>query len=456
MNPFFNVAQKVAAGDDLEAKSGLEWWSERGWNLITGRDGDHPKSFRDLVLVGLRQNPVVAACLRVLTSAIGEAPLHAYTETEDVDLEMSWTPLPRTHPAEELLEFPNERDSRVTLISRKTVHFLLAGNAFEHKIRNGAGLVEELRLIRPDKVMKAKLDDDDNVISYVVVVNAAGKTVDIPATDIIHTVDVDPLNEIFGMPRLLSASSELTADNAASQYVREILSNHGNPGLLIGVDPSTRKERITEAEADWEEKFGPGRGRGKVGFVPGATTVREIGFNLQQLEFPSLRNVTREGICAIFGIDPLYVGIGSAARGSTLSGAEQEEARKKLWSGTVVPLITLFESQLNRHLAVEFGDKIGIFFDITRVAALKEDRTEAVERAERMKNTGVFTFPEIRAEAGLPPDVDEEDMVMMPTGVIAVPARDLLNPPEEEEEEEETEEETELADYPRRHLHSGT
>lgn len=398
----------------------VEFMGDRGWNMVTGQRGDAPQTFRQLVSDGYRKNPVVSSCIRIIASALTDAQLVAQEKRAG-----EWVTVDDDHPAQQVVEFPNDRDTKIELLERGIHHFLLGGNVFWEMGRDGLGAPKQLFPIRPDRVVSAIVDDRDVPLVFRVL-HDDGQEELIRAMNMVHITDVDPWKDIFGLPRLLSAALEIRTDNEASDYVSEVLTNHGQPGMIVGIDKRADPEMTRRMEEMWDEEYGPGRGRGKTAFVGGATQFHQIGFDLRELEFPDLRIITRESICAVMGVDPLMVAIGSAARGGTMSGNEHIEARKKLWVQTVIPIARRWEAGFNSFLAPEFGTDIRYKFDTSSVKALQPDRDKMMERAATMAEAGVYTAPEIREETGHDAEPQEDHVVSdMRTVYVPFPGRDV-------------------------------
>lgn len=392
----------------------VELYGDIGWTLISGQRGAAPQTFAELVDKGYRQNPVVSAALHVLAAAASDAPLRAQQKVGD---EWKWIEDDQ-NPANAVVAMPNGRDSRIEIVEKSVYHYFLGGNWFWEVDRIGTGRPTQLFPIRPDKIVKAITDSNDIPLAYVVQ-DDNGKQRPIDAINLIHVTDVDPWNAVFGLPRLLSSGLEIRTDNEASDYVSEILTNHGQPGMIIGVDKNVKARQLRRAEEFWDERFGPGRGRGKVAMVAGATHIQQIGFDLRMLEFPDLRIITRESICSVLGVDPILVAIGSASRGGTMSGNEHKEARVKLWYQTVIPMLRRWEAGLDRTLAPKFGTKIRYRFDLAQVVALQEDRNKQFERAGQMAMSGSCAPQEIRREFGLPEQSPYDTIIQSVRTVVA-------------------------------------
>jgi|GEM_PF-3730219 len=398
----------------LEKKGDVTLVEDRGWTIVSGK-GSSPEpvtGFENLVNDGFLANPVVAACAREILTSLSEAPIRAYKLDADGNPERM-----TDHPAEELMDRPNPRDSRVEFIERTGAHFLFGGNTIWVKHRGGGGdvstgRIEMLRPLPPSRYHSAVTDENDFPTAFKLQLSADKQTpTSVPVEQLVHIPDIHPMNDVWGAPRIRSAGGDIATDNSASRYVAEVLENHGSPGLLLGVSTAAEESQIRRAETKFEERFGPGRGRGKIGFVPGLEHAREIGFSLKDLEFLSLRGVTRESICSAMGIDPKLLGLITATGGASLGGTEYREARRKFWVQTMFPIIRRWEAAMNAFVAPEFGANVYLLFDLTEVPALMEDRNAAIDRAHKMAQTGVFTVGEIRTEAGYDADVEEEELV---------------------------------------------
>lgn len=410
----------------LDEKAGdIEWDSDRGWTIFGGEPGDAPQDFEDLVTKGYKKNPAVSACLTTKQNAISDAKLRAFrVDDQGEPVEK----LPLDHPAERLFRPPNPRDSRVEFFDIALLYFDLGGNVFWRIRRDRDGTPRRIVPIRPDRLVGVSADMDDIPISYDFIWDHTDRET-IPAQDLVHIPSVDAWKQIIGVPKLLSARLELRSDIDASDYVSEVLRNHGQPGMVVGVEADVKDTQIERAEERFQEKFGPGKGRGKAAFVSGGKSIQQIGFNLSDLEFPDLRTVTRESVCSVLGVDPIVAGITSASRDSSLSGGEAEEARRKFWKQTVIPMLRRWQSGLNNALAPQFGDNIQYRFVTSHIDALKQDRNEAVQRANDMAEAGVYTVGEIRRELdGVDSEVEDDETVVSGMRTIYRPGSEINDP----------------------------
>ena len=106
------------------------------------------------------QHTVVYACVRVLSEAIAQLPLHVYQYTEN-----GKERVPR-HPLYFLLhDQPNPE--MTSFVFRETLmsHLLIYGNAYAQIIRNGRGDVLGLYPLMPDKVRVDR--DQRNRLVYI-------------------------------------------------------------------------------------------------------------------------------------------------------------------------------------------------------------------------------------------------------------------------------------------------
>src|SRR6185503_8695286 len=157
-------------------------------------------------------------------------------------------------------------------------------------------------------------------------------------------------------------------------------------------------------------------GRGSVQFLRQVKDIKVIGHNLRELEFPDMRAISREGICAVFNVDPRMISIGSAkgAEGG-LSGQQYVEARRRLIQQAVLPLMRALEAELNNWLTPEFGN-VYVRFSRRALEQLTQDAKEVSERGRAELQAGGISREEFRQMTGRDPEMDATDTLVGTTG----------------------------------------
>lgn len=379
-----------------------------GWAIVRG---DAPSVFqgtgREVRVKGWERHPVVQACARVVSDIIAAVPFEVYrkagTDGEEVTVLAD-------HDLARLLNAPRVAMSPHRFRALTTTHFGVFGNGFWVLERSGrvggGGRITGLRLVHPEDVRFVYLDPDTTEILWYEWQDRNGVGQRSHVTDVLHFRDHTAADWLFGYPRAASALLDIYADHEASQYTRQIVTNDGTPGIIIELDALVTPQDAAAAEQRWKEKMAVRGNRGMAAFMPKVNGVHQLGFNLQQLEFPDLRRITREDICTAWGVDPRMIGVGSAASDAGLSGEQYVEARERLIQHTAKPIMAAFEEEINLWLAPEFGD-VYVRFSPEALAALTENITKTSTRVVAEVAAGIRTVEEARPVVGLDSEWDQ-------------------------------------------------
>jgi HK97 family phage portal protein len=386
--------------------------SDAGWSIVRGQQ---PTAFtrdgRTIRRQGVESNAVVHSVVRLIAQQLASVPLEAYRVRADGEIEL----LPDS-PLQALLDQPGPQLSRYRWLAKLGTHLVTYGNALtvlERTGRNGA--VQRLRVVHPERLSSIGVESASDLVAAYHWTDSVGVRHTSPYFDVLHIADLDTDEDgWFGFPRLASAMADIISDSDATSYVRQTLANAGVPSMVMLAEPGADVQELKAAEDVWHERMAVRGGRGKVRFVGGIREIQVIGHTLSELEFPSLRQVTREDICAAAGVDPRMVGVSSATKDGGMSGAQYGEARRRLEQQTVAPLRQLVCDALDQVLAPEFPEGF-VRFSPTALAQLLETPLETATRVQVLMSANVLTLEEARAAIGAPETMDPAHHTVLPS-----------------------------------------
>lgn len=349
-------------------------------------------SFLSMLRQGYRKNAAFKACVEVIATATGEAPLRVYSEADQE--------IPR-HPTRRLMRRPNPFLSEAQLWEVTSTHYDMVGNAFWHKARAASGQVVELWPLRPDRV-KIVAHPDKFIVGYLYSVGSA-TDIPIPVKDMVHFPALRLGDDFFGEPPFLAGLRALDTDNEAVDFVKAILQNGAVPGHFIEteattLDPTTQKI----LEAKWEEKFG-GERRGKPLFGTKGMKVTRVGLNMQELVLDGIRGLTIADICTAMRVPPILIAAKVGLDAGTY--ANFEISRLVLHDDRIAPRHRLFADIIDGDPDLGDGPDSGITlrFDLTDVPAVQPRILKRREAARLDYQAGLLMKDEARAEGGFPP-----------------------------------------------------
>lgn len=371
--------------------------------------------------IGFTRHPVVHACMRVISDVVASVPLIVLRERGEYESRVG-----EQHPLQRLLDYPGPRFTARSMRARLAIDFLGYGNALLLMERGptGQGLPRGLRSINPESLQSVWVDTEGDPRRYDYA-DWSGIVRYADVADVIHVRDLEMPRpfapDAFGFPRGATALASIAADNEATNYVRQVVTNDGTPTFAVLLADEATQDDASAMQDRYRARVVDRGKRGTPAFFGAVRDIKPLGFTLSDLEFPDLRRVSREDICAAFGVDPRMIGIASASNDSGLSGAQYVEARARLVQHTIEPMMAAIEDELNHWLAPEFGN-VWISYDHDMLRDLVEDDAATSTRVRAEFAASLRTWEESRRALKLSPVPEPTDTIQMGAGSQLVPA----------------------------------
>src|SRR5690606_34898589 len=153
-----------------------------------------------------------------------------------------------------------------------------------------------------------------------------------------------------------------------------------SPAAAVGKEIGAGKGELVFGEPQmqqldkvWAEKIG-GDNRGRPLIAPMPLDVKDISMNPADMNLEGIRNVTEERICAVLGIPPHVLNLGTGLENSN-NRASAEAVARQAARNFVVPYMKKKAAQLTFDLIPELGNEgEEVAFRIDAIEALQEDK----------------------------------------------------------------------------------
>ena len=375
------------------------------------------------------QHPWVHACVSAIAKAVSSVPLVLQRRLSDG----SYEPV-ESGPLYDLLAKPNKLMSQRKFLTSLAQTQQLYGETMllmmEKKPNGQISYIEPSAEVQvPDELWPVRGDlleeiiDEQTQLPRAWRMSTSKGTIEIPDESLIHVAAANPYNPIRGMGPMQAAFRTASKDFVLDRYDEALLQNSGSPGGILSVDGHlTDADQRAIADA-WREAHGRPDSHRKTAVLPQGTKYEEIGFSPQEMEFQQMRDWNRETIMAIFGVTKPIIGLTEG-----LNYASSQSAFRSFWEVTVVPFLDFIADEMQTKFLQRLRgpeSELSVGFDLSGVAALREDADSKVERALRLFTQGGRTFHEAADLAGW--DVGDTELVnadeaylpanMVPVGV---------------------------------------
>jgi HK97 family phage portal protein len=337
-------------------------------------------------------------------------------------------PLPK-HPLNWRLRRPNPYFSGARMWKASAMSWILSGNVYWFKARNGMR-VKELWWLPHWMVTPKRESADDFVSYYEYRVDGVPSYLD-PA-DVIHFRDgVDPADDMLGMSGVRALLREIFTDNEYAQYSALMAKNSGVPpfGVIPKSQPGVRID--TQKIKDEVMRKVGGDERGKPVIFTGEVEVVKFGFSPKDMNLDMLRRVPEERLAGVLGIPAIVLGFGAGLEHGTFENFAQ--AVEMAYEGFAVPLWEYFADELTAQLLPDYDSQSArrddeptreVRVDCSKVRALQEDQDALHKRLDESFQAGWLKRSEARAKAGLPVDDVIDDVYYFDVAMGASKADD--------------------------------
>ena len=244
----------------------------------------------------------VYACVRVLSEAIAQLPLHVYQYTDSGKERVP------THPLYFLLhDQPNPEMTSFVFRETLMAHLLIYGNAYAQIIRNGRGDVLGLYPLMPDK-MKVDRDEKNRLIYIYSRYDEANPNLKeqgdivLYADEVLHIPGLG-FDGLVGYSPIALAKNAIGISIACEDYGASFFGNNANPsGVLEHPGVIKNPDKLRDA---WHRAYG-GRNAHKVAVLEEGVKFTPISIPNNEAQFLETRKFQIEEIARMYRV-PLHM-----------------------------------------------------------------------------------------------------------------------------------------------------
>ena len=333
------------------------------------------------------QMTAVYACVRILSEAIAEFPLHLYRYNDTGGKEKAID-----HTLYHLLhDEPNPEMSSFVFRETLMTHLLLWGNAYAQIIRNGKGEVIALYPLMPNKMTVDRDEQGQLYYSYNRSSEEAptmeGSTVILKPTDVLHIPGLG-FDGLVGYSPIAMAKNAIGMAIACEEYGAKFFANGAAPSGVLE-HPGVIKDPAKVRDS-WNSTFGGSGNAGKVAILEEGMKYTPISISPEQAQFLETRKFQINEIARIFRVPPHMVG---DLEKSSFSNIEQQSLEFVKY--TLDPWVIRWEQSLSRAL-LSPSDKKTYFFKFNLEGLLRGDYQSRMQGYAIARQNGWMSANDIR------------------------------------------------------------
>ena len=333
------------------------------------------------------QMTAVYACVRILSEAIAELPLHLYRYKEGGGKEKAIG-----HPLYLLLhDEPNPEMSSFVFRETLMTHLLLWGNAYAQIIRNGKGQVIALYPLMPNKMTVNRDTNGQLYYQYQRSSDEAhtmkGSMVILQPSDVLHIPGLG-FDGLVGYSPIAMAKNAIGLAIATEEYGSKFFANGAAPSGVLE-HPGTIKDPSKVRES-WQQTFGGSANSNKIAVLEEGMKYTPISISPEQAQFLETRKFQINEIARIFRVPPHMVG---DLEKSSFSNIEQQSLEFVKY--TLDPWVLRWEQSIQRRLLTP-DEKKSYFVKFNVEGLLRGDYASRMNGYATARQNGWMSANDIR------------------------------------------------------------
>lgn len=312
-----------------------------------------------------KHNVIVNRCVSLIASSAANVDWLLYRKTKTSKQVINY------HPVLDLLHKPNPLYAGAEFFENLFAYKLLYGNAYILAVKNTAGEVVELHILRPDRV---EVKAGKHALPAGYIYNMGGKQKFYPVdpitgkSNILHLKSFNPYDDWYGLSPLDAASSSINLHNMATHWNQSLLSNGARPSGAFTYNPgdgsSLSDEQFERLRLQIQKIYCSSGNAGRPLIMDGAMQWHEMSMTPRDMDFMESKNSAARDIALAFGVPPQLLAI----KGDN-TYSNMQEARLAFWEETVLPLLDHLIDSLNNWLLLD-SNSLQLAYDVNTISAL--------------------------------------------------------------------------------------
>lgn len=346
---------------------------------------------------GYKANPIVAACVGLLSSTMNEPPLGVANDDGTVNL---------NHPLSVMFRRPNPYMGQAQFWAQCWQFMSLSGNAYIKIVRGPMGNMSGF-LPYGDAHVAPIRDENGWIVGYQY--SSQGVTEPWSAADVIHLrhpLYIDPLALDMGMSPIEVCWDKVQTYNELQSSIYSLVASNMVPsGILTapGDVPTSQVQQIKQQLT--KRRDAKGKERTEPMVLGSGMTYVQMGLDAQRLQATETLRELEAAICAAFRIQPAVIGSSAGMSVSTYNNLQS--AFSEYTTLLRVPLWNAIEEQMESGLSRDYPG-VQLAFDTSQVQALQPDVDSVIYPTIAAFNANLITQNETRAKIGFEPLQDGE------------------------------------------------
>jgi HK97 family phage portal protein len=335
------------------------------------------------------QNSTAYACVQAIARTMSQCyPKHvdnssgAYTEIT-------------SSAAYRVLRNPNHYQTTPAFIWNMVATALTEGEAFAIATRNARQEIDSLHPL-PKGTCSPMIDDVTREIFYAVgssPLAPGGTNFIAPARDVLHLRYHTPRHVLIGESPVKAAALAVGIDAALTESQLAFFQNMSRPSGVLVTDQTLNAEQMASLRAAFENQA-QGMRQGRIPVLTHGLKFAPLSISSIDAELISSQRMSKEQICAVYGVPPPLAG--------DLSNATLNNAETLIQHFLAISLGAYLEAT-ERALDRLFGLNGSEYIELDVSALIRTDYAGRIEALAKGVQGGLYTVNEARSREGLGP-----------------------------------------------------